>query len=175
MHNVICPFCGKKHKISQPVDKFVGKKTKCKKCEESFVIEINYLEKDKEPQIELKQEEKKPQIEKKSILRTKSENVKKSFWHGIKDYFAFRDMIFLSWVKAFFFISYLIAILTTVGILTAQLSAEEINWIFLGSSLLSTWVAVLWLRIMCEFGIVFFRIHEELVSMNDKEFVTMRE
>jgi len=160
MCSIACPFCGKNHQTKMDSNSLLGKKTKCKKCGKSFTIEMNDLTVSASPE---------PKKEKKSPKKEKTPKAKTDigFWQGVKNHFGFRDMIFLSWVKGFYCITYIFAILSTASLIATS-CYELTGWGTFFAGLFGIWLGVLWLRITCEFGVLFFRIHEELVTISDK-------
>lgn len=169
MYNIICPSCGKKYLNNKlDYDDLMGKKVSCKKCQTSFTICSNDIEK-KSPDISVSVPKDVP-LYKKDMVPEFQKGMKEAsshgFWEGIGRHFAFKNMIFLSWAKAFYFISFVIAILTTIGAIGAYYFSEEKKVSFI-VIIIAPWISLLWIRITMEFGILFFRIHEELVELND--------
>ena len=169
MYFIICPSCGKKHRYDKPnYDDIIGKKTACKKCGKSWNISINDMEKGPTPIVE------ETPKEKKSFRLSKPAPISPSFllyvyncWVGIKKHFTFKDMMFISWVKASYFISFLFTLLTSIGMFFQYVNSSEKEPLSF-ALILAPWLALFTLRLIMEFGVVFFSIHEELVELNEK-------
>lgn len=183
MYYIICPSCGKKHRYNKPdYNDLIGKKTACKKCKMSWTISINDLEKGptpivEEPVVEEPVVEEPPKKMKSFHLSLSNPNdppmplklpsISPSFWVSIKRHFTFKDMLYLSWMKFFYFLLFLLTVLNSI-LVTVEYFWSKDNEAKSLAVLAVPWIALFWSRMIIEFGVLFFRIHEELVELNDK-------
>ncbi len=164
----LCPHCERKLNIP---DKYIGREAKCPKCSKRFTVtseglKAKFLEPENKTEHIDKAASKRP-----SLGPNEEKSKPKTVWSFVEDFFLFRIMIF-PWVIIITFALCVFAVVVWYLVdLLPQSEAEPSSFQPLSTSpvysiLEHKWLIILfglfWLRVVCEWLILFFRIYTRL-------------